>query len=140
MLFNDDIKCQSYDFLSICDDLLEKEDVLIGCSKKSFEIDNTSDIQISTLNGQRDFGFGSIMMLRKNSFKSIPDVFKIWYGDDLLIDLFRKKAQDSVKVIENISLKGSKMEATSSLFDDVRLYDREIYNKNNNIVEEYLKV
>jgi hypothetical protein len=32
------------------------------------------------------------------------------------------------------------MEATSSLFDDVRLYDREIYNKNNNIVEEYLKV
>lgn len=137
MLFSDDVVISSCDFLPICDEKLKQENCLIGCSPNCFKLDTTQNIQIVDQHGIRPFGFGCIMMLRKNSYKEIPEMFKIWQGDDLLFHLFKTKNVNGVKLLTNFSLKESKMEMTSKLYQNVCLNDRELYN-NNFSIETYL--
>ena len=43
-----------------------------------------NDISFDQVNGEREYGFGMMMIMNKSNFVKIPDGLKHWYGDDFL--------------------------------------------------------
>jgi len=114
MLHSDDVISASYDFLSLINDTLNKEECIIGIGKNSYE-HNNGNINLENIsNRPRDVGFGCSMFLNKKNYKEIPSHYLIWRGDDLLIDLHKNKNMN-VYNINGLSMQGTKMATTVDL-------------------------
>jgi GT2 family glycosyltransferase len=137
LLFSDDVVVDSYDFLEQTDNYLRDKDVIIGCSEQCYTMDTTCDFQIVDQNGVKPFGYGSIMAFRKESYRPIPEFYKIWYGDTLMFGRYRDAMPCGAKSFVNLGMKKSKMTLTSGIFSDVCAAD-DRHNFQNNL-SEYIK-
>lgn len=113
ILLNDDIKTKNYHFLKSISDKLVHDDCLIGIEKSCYSYTGEDSIKfVDISNIDRDIGFGCMMFLRKTSYKSIPEEYLIWRGDDFLIDLFKDKSK-KINTIRNLNLSESLMSISS---------------------------
>lgn len=114
MLHSDDVIADSYDFLFLINDVLSKEDCIIGIGKNSYG-KNDGKINLEDIsNTARDLGFGCSMFLNKKNYKEIPSQYLIWRGDDLLIDLHKNKNM-KIYNINGLSMQKTKMSVTADL-------------------------
>lgn len=114
MIHSDDVITDSYDFLSLINDVLTNEECIIGIGKNSYE-NNDGKINLEDIsNRPRDIGFGCSMFLNKKNYKEIPSQYLIWRGDDLLIDLHKNKNM-KVYNINGLNMQKTKMATTVDL-------------------------
>jgi hypothetical protein len=123
------------DFVALCNDdinfnpdifekLKIKDNELVGISTSCYEIAEDSDYKLEECTS-RCFGFGCLMFFSKKSYKPIPNRFKIWYGDDYLMNYFQKKYQ-----LNGLSIK-TEMSSTSKSYEFYKLIlqDEENYKR-----------
>lgn len=106
-IHSDDITLESYDCLHHVEEKLKNEDCMIGV------FDNCYKLQIEfqpefKLMGDRTWGWGCLMFMRRNSYKHIPESLKIWHGDNILIQRFKRHGKsvysmDGVKITTEMS-------------------------------------
>jgi hypothetical protein len=134
-LNSDDVILDSYDFLQTIDDILMIEDCLIGCSKSCYEYKLSNDLVVVDENGDRPFGYGCMMFFKKDTFKPIPEEFKVWYGDEFLYQRYKNKRK--AKSITNINMSKTGLGATTPFVLDICKKDDEIGFQN--YLSSYLK-
>ena len=90
-LLNDDISLNVNCLLNNFEKLVESDPDfgIIGLYKHNFNIpsgDSNSDFDKLQLieTTERGFGFGCMMILKKENYITIPDIFKVFFGDDYL--------------------------------------------------------
>lgn len=123
-LNSDDVTLDSYDFLNIVDTVLAHEDCLIGCSNSCYNYKLANDLVITDENGDRPFGYGCMMFFRKNTFKPIPEEFKVWYGDEFLYQRYKNKRK--TKSLSNINMSKTGLGATTPFVVDVCKNDDQV--------------
>jgi hypothetical protein len=97
---------------------------LLGPSENCFSKKNIISKLKTKILFERTYGYGTLMLICKCDFITIPDNLKIWYGDDYLFHSQSKKNHSFTGVfIETI------METTSSLsqFNLIKNEDFAIY-------------
>lgn len=119
LLFSDDVVVDSYDFLKQTDEYLKDKDVVIGCSEECYKINTTEDFKIIDQVGNRPFGYGCIMVFRKESYRPIPEIYKIWYGDNLMYRRYRDTMPDGAKSFVNLGMKQTKISVSCFTRRDV---------------------
>jgi hypothetical protein len=112
MLQNDDVICENYNFLNQIDMYLDNENCLIGVAKECYTNQNNSDMFLENIsNKNRDWGFGCMMFFRKAMYRDIPKEYRLWKGDDFLIDLYKHKKLNTY-TINGLNMHGTKVSAT----------------------------
>lgn len=132
MLHQDDISFDDYHFLKDILNKLENENVLIGCDAGCFKNNENTGIVFNNIN-QRTYGYGCSMFFRKSSYKNIPSFYKLWKGDDCLIELFKHRLLP-VLAMSGINIKGK----ISETIDGSKEFDFKFQEGNANF-EEHLK-
>jgi len=121
-LLNDDISFNVNCLLSNFEDLINTDPNfgIIGLNKLNFMVDDYNlDSDKLSLSGLdcRTFGFGCMMIFKKENYVEIPECFKVFFGDDYLYfynkDLFGRK----IYKIENFKTPGE-ISVTSKEFED----------------------
>jgi hypothetical protein len=117
MLHQDDMGFDNYDFLVEIDNQLKQEDCLIGCDKSAFTVQQNQSISFREIK-TRDYGFGCAMFFRRSSYKNIPSFYKLWKGDDCLIELYKHKNKP-IRTFSGVRIHGKISETIdgSSEFD-----------------------
>lgn len=124
VLCNDDINFEYEKIETIIDFLHEKKGI-VGVSENC--INSCSKYKIKfEIAEHRNYGYGTLMIMRKSNYTPIPEDLKIWCGDDYL---FYRQTGFNYKV-DGINLK-TNMSTTSSLneFDEIKKKDIETYLK-----------
>lgn len=116
LLFSDDVVIDSYDFLSTTDEYLLKHDSLIGCSEQCYKVGHTENFEIVDESGNRPYGYGCVMAFRKNSYRPIPDCYKIWHGDNLLYRRYRDTMPDGAKSFKNLGMKATQFSVSCLIY------------------------
>lgn len=124
-----------YDFIALCNDdinfntdifekLKIKDNEIVGISTSCYETREDSEYKLEECTS-RCFGFGCLMFFSKKSYKPIPSRFKIWYGDDYLMNYFEKKYE-----LSGLSIQ-TEMSSTSKSYEfyKIILQDEENYKK-----------
>jgi GT2 family glycosyltransferase len=123
-LGQDDILLQ-LDFL---EDIIFEDSTIIGISESCYKDDCRYDPKLIDVN-VRNWGFGTFILYKKDSYHIIPNELKIWYGDDFLFKKFNNR-----KVINNLPMY-KKVSITSDMseFDQIKRND-ETFWKSLNII------
>jgi len=123
LILNDDILL-SFDFLT---NLKLEHNTIIGTDFSCYKSENkTFNLQNAE---KRDWGWGCLLIFKKESWINIPDEMKIWCGDDFIFDRFENRRK-----IIGLPI-NTKMSTTSDMkeFDSIKSNDLKIYN------EKYVK-
>lgn len=137
LLFSDDVVVDSYEFLEQTDEYLKNNDTIIGCSEQCYKVDKTGDFGIVDQVGSRPYGYGCIMAFRKESYRPIPEIYKIWYGDNLMYTRFRDTMPGGAKSFINLGMKQTKISVSCFTRRDV--CDADDSQNFEHILSEYLK-
>ena len=105
ILFQDDIRFDNYDFLQIIEEDINQFQSLIGCSEDCYKISENKFFELKNMGEFRNYGFGCLMAFNKKYYKDIPKDFKLWKGDDFLIEKF-KHINHPIKVMSGIKIYG----------------------------------
>lgn len=99
---------------------------LLGPSSKCFSKNNNKLKINSTF--ERNYGYGTLMLMKKCDFNNIPENLKIWCGDDYLFHSQEKKNHSFTGLFIETD-----METTSSLikFNNIKKDDLENYPYSN---------
>lgn len=115
MLQSDDVICENYNFLNEIDMYLDNEDCLIGVAKECYTNQNDSMTSLQNISSKgRDWGFGCMMFFRKTTYRQLPLEYKLWKGDDFLLDLYKHKKLNTY-AINGLKMHGTKVSATLDL-------------------------
>jgi glycosyltransferase involved in cell wall biosynthesis len=142
-LLNDDISLNINCLLNNFEELV-KSDLdfgMIGLYKKNINVDvynsDFDKLQLIELDN-RPYGFGCMMILKKENYVLIPDVFKVFFGDDYLYFYNKDIHHRKIYWIEGLKTPGQ-ISVTSKSFEpdhmqqEYKFWDQEIntlINKN----------
>lgn len=128
-------------FLAICnDDILFNPDDLspalfqlrrnevIGLHKDSIlnpSLIGTPEIESGFYLG---FGWGCLMLMRRDTYTPIPRTIRVWYGDDWLVHSIRKKSSLKIKVQGMLSVSAGDKAFNSIKEEDKKQFDALIWN------------
>jgi hypothetical protein len=142
-LLNDDISLNVNCLLNNFEKLIESDPNfgMIGLYKRNFNVDDynsdSDKLQLVELDN-RPFGFGCMMILKKENYVMIPDIFKVFFGDDYLYFFNKDINHRKIYWIEGLKTPGE-ISVTSKDFDsdhmqqEYAFWDQEInalINKN----------
>jgi glycosyltransferase involved in cell wall biosynthesis len=144
-LLNDDISLNVNCLLNNFKELV-KSDLnfgMIGLYKRNFNVEpNTYNSDFDKLQlvelDYRPFGFGCMMILKKENYVKIPDIFRVFFGDDYLYFYNKDMNHRKIYWIEGLKTPGE-ISVTSKDFDsdhmqqEYAFWDQEIntlINKN----------
>ena len=144
-LLNDDISLNVNCLLNNFKELV-KSDLnfgIIGLYKRNFNVEpNTYNSDFDKLQlvelDNRPFGFGCMMILKKENYVKIPDIFRVFFGDDYLCFYNKDMNHRKIYWIEGLKTPGE-ISVTSKDFDsdhmqqEYAFWDQEIntlINKN----------
>lgn len=90
-----------------------------------FDVTGNGSIELSDV---RTWGFGTVMVMRKSNYRSIPDELKIWCGDDWLYHKLKMEGKKNGFFFIPIM---TKMSTTSDLseYDDIKQNDLREFEK-----------
>lgn len=128
-LMNDDIVF----FNHIFDFLYHKVDMLsgiIGMHKNCYEPADSDVLAIEDCHVlENGSGFGCLMFLDKRTYQPIPDMLKIYCGDDWIFYENLKKGLIP-KVVKNLQIWGHiGLTSCEAIFDEIKFRDIEIYSR-----------
>lgn len=142
-LLNDDISLNINCLLNNFEKMVEVDPNfgMIGLYKRNFNVDDynsdSDKLQLVELDN-RPFGFGCMMILKKENYVTIPDIFKVFFGDDYLYFFNKDINHRKIYWIEGLKTPGE-ISVTSKDFDSTHMqqeytfWDQEInalINKN----------
>jgi len=123
-ILNDDIKV-SPEIFDMINDFNLKEGDLIGVNlqgrQNNYKIDDFIDTkeEIVKLNydpqrpiGSQAWAFGICMFMRRESYKPIPSLYQVWYGDDFLA-----QKSKNIYAINSNKIKGKISETITKFID-----------------------
>lgn len=111
-IHSDDITLNNYDCLHHIEEKLKNEDCMIGVSDNCYKLQTETQPEFKLM-GDRTWGWGCLMFMRRSSYKHIPESLKIWHGDNILIQRFRKHGK-SVYSMDGVQIT-TEMSTTSDL-------------------------
>lgn len=120
-LLNDDISLNINCLLNNFKKLVEVDSNfgMIGLYERNFSVDDynsdSDKLQLVELDN-RTFGFGCMMILKKKNYIMIPDIFKVFFGDDYLYFFNKDINHRKIYWIEGLKTPGE-IAATSKDFD-----------------------
>ena len=109
----------------------DKESGIYGLSTSCFLCDDVrhsvpeENINIVNTEG-RGTGWGCLFLLRRDSWKEIPDELKVWFGDDYITKEFNKEGK-TVYSIKNLCVTEWSITSRNPEFSPVTENDKEIY-------------
>jgi len=83
IIANDDIYIKDFDNLMNEIQKSLYKGMIIAPDEECFKIEQTNDIKITKAGKERNWGFGTFMVMYKKDYVVIPDIFKLWVGDDI---------------------------------------------------------
>ena len=137
-LLNDDISLNINCLLNNFEKMVEVDSNfgMIGLHKRNFNVDDynsdSDKLQLVELDN-RPFGFGCMMILKKENYVTIPDIFKVFFGDDYLYFFNKDINHRKIYWIEGLKTPGE-ISVTSKDFDSTHMqqeyafWDQEINN------------
>lgn len=121
IITNDDVVIESFDKLIEYVDLNLKPNQVIGPSKSCF---NNPDSQLSlkSSNKKMNWGWGTFMIMFKESFKPIPGEFLIWRGDHIQYILNEPYTFNGVHIETKMSTTINSKKLTSKALKDKEVF------------------
>jgi hypothetical protein len=115
IISNDDIILDT----NLITDIDVQEDTLIGINNSCYHLNKNQNIYISTTN-QINLGYGCLIMFQKKYYRPIPEIFKIYYGDNFLFESFKnKKCIHGLKIETIMSESCNVPELKSIIYKDI---------------------
>lgn len=128
MIQGDDTSVDSYDFLSHVARVLADNDCLVGCGESCYKNHRDTNLRIDNI-AYREWGFGCMMFMHKASYKRIPDVLKVWCGDDYLNEWFIRK-KEGIKAIKGLPIHTEMSKTTNLPEFNFKFGESDYYNAN----------
>lgn len=146
-IINDDIIVDSSVFEMVVNHNLEKDELIgVGLSgrKNNFKIDDViqTEEKIETLKhnvnrpiGGQAWSFGVCMFMLRESYKTIPSLYQVWYGDDYLCQKMKK-----ISVIRSNKIKGTISETLDKQVNEkTEVYSRILLDTKNLLKYNHFK-
>jgi len=130
-LLNDDISINIDFLVRKFNTLIQKDSNfgMIGLYKDNLlnsEINTFNDfIELTEIN-DRGYGFGCMMILKKENYIKIPDCFKIFFGDDYLYFYNKDLMKRKIYWIQGLKTPGE-VSVTSKEFEDSHMQEEHMF-------------
>ena len=123
-LCNDDINFDVNIFSLVCKKLERNDVSIIGPDSSCFNYELLNFKFKTKSSYVRNYGYGTLMFLKKSSYVKIPDNLKIWCGDDFLFHSQKNRNYvfSGIKIFTEMSVTSNRKE-----FDFIKMYDIDNY-------------
>jgi len=130
IIANDDIFIKDFEFLiNQVDDFLQPN-MVVGSAKSCFS-ESTLKISIDKCNENMNWGWGTFIIMHKNSYVYVPKELLIWHGDDIQFNTNESYAFKGIHIETKMSTTILSMNARTLAREDTNKFKKYYDDKGN---------